>query len=92
VSLRNARYPETVTVDLYKSIPGGDVWIASLTLQVPVLSGNRTKNFTFNYTFTAQDAQIGKVTFRAVATINGANDAFPADNTGISSPPTRVTR
>ena len=92
VSLRNTHYPETVTVDLYKSTPGGDVWISSLTLQVPVLSGNKTKQFMFNYTFTSQDAQIGKVTFRAVATINGANDAFPQDNTGISSPPTKVSR
>jgi hypothetical protein len=92
VSLRNTHYPETVTVDLYKSTPGGDVWIGSLTIQVPVLSGNKTKQVSFNYTFTSQDAQIGKVTFRAVATINGANDAFPQDNTGISSPPTKVTR
>jgi hypothetical protein len=92
VAIRNIRYPETVTVDLYKSTPGGDVWIDSLTLPVAVLSGNKTKPFTFNYIFTSQDAQIGKVTFRAVATINGANDAFPQDNTGISSPPTKVTR
>ena len=92
VAIRNTRYPETVTVDLYKSAPGGEVWISSLTLQVPVLSGNKTKQFTFNYTFTSQDAQIGKVTFRAVATINGANDAFQQDNTAISSPPTKVGR
>jgi PKD domain-containing protein len=92
VAIRNTHYPETVTVDLYKSTPGGDVWIGAVTLQVPVLSGNKTKLFAFNYTFTLQDAQIGKVTFRAVATINGANDAFPQDNTGISSPPTKVAR
>ena len=92
VSLRNTRYPETVTVDLYKSTSGGDVWIGSLTLQVPLLSGNKTKQFTFNYTFTPQDAQIGKVTFRAVATIDGARDVFPQDNIGISSPPTKVSR
>jgi PKD repeat protein len=92
VSLRNSRYPETVTVDLYKSTAGGDVWIDSITLQVPVLSGNKTKTISFNYTFTLQDAKIGKVTFRAVATINGVNDAFPQDNTGISSPPTKVTK
>ena len=92
VAIRNTHYPETVTVDLYKSGPGGDVWIGAVTLQVPVLTGNKTKLFTFNYTFTSQDAQIGKVTFRAVATINGANDAFPQDNTGISSPPTKVAR
>jgi PKD repeat protein len=92
VAIRNSHYAETVTVELYKSTPGGDVQIGSLTLQVPVLAGSKTKLFTFNYTFTSQDAQVGKVTFRAVATINGPPDAFPADNTGISSPPTKVTR
>lgn len=92
VSVRNTRYPETVTVNLYKSTPAGDEWISSLTLPVPVLSGNRTKLFTFDYTFTSQDAQIGKVSFRAEAFIEGANDAFPQDNTAISAPPTRVGR
>jgi hypothetical protein len=90
VSIRNTRYPEMVTVDLYKSTLGGEIWIGSLTLQVPVLSGNKTKQFVFHYTFTAQDAQMGKVTFRAVATINGANDAIPADNQAISIPATIV--
>lgn len=92
VSIRNTRYAETVTVDLFKSSPNGDTWIGALTLEVPVLSGNRTRLFTFNYTFTPEDAQIGKVTFKAIATLVGANDAFTQDNTGISSPPTRVTR
>lgn len=91
VSVRNKNYPETVTVDLYKSIPGGEVWIASLTLTTPVSSGNHTTSFAFNYTFTAQDAQIGKVSFRAAASIVGARDAFPQDNILVSSP-TRVTR
>jgi hypothetical protein len=92
VAIRNTRYPETVTVDLYKSTPGGDVWIDSLTLEVPARLGNKTKLFTFHYTFTVQDAQVGKVSFRAVATINEARDAFPQDNTVISLPPTRVSR
>lgn len=92
VSIRNTRYPETVRVDLYKSTPSGEVWIDSLTLQVPVLSGNKTRQFTFNYTFTSEDADIGKVTFRAEAFIEGANDAFPQDNLVFSSPPTRVGR
>jgi hypothetical protein len=92
VSLLNTRYPETVTIDLYKSSPGGDVWIDSRTIQVPLSRGNQTTQFTFHYTFTSQDAQIGKVVFRIVATVNGARDVFPSDNTGISSPPTRVTR
>jgi hypothetical protein len=92
VSIRNTRYPETVTVFLYKSTPAGDVEIGYLTLQVPVLSGNQTKQFTFHYTFTSEDAEAGKVTFRAEASIEGANDAFPQDNIALSSPPTRVGR
>jgi len=92
VSVRNLPYPETVRVDLYKSTASGELLIGTLTLQVPVLTGNKTKQFAFNYTFTSQDAQLGKVTFRAVATIEAARDAYPQDNTGISSPPTRVTR
>jgi hypothetical protein len=92
VSLLNTRYPETVTVDLYKSSVGGDVWIDSLTLPVPLSRGHKTTQFTFHYPFTSQDAQIGKVVFRVVATINGARDVFPSDNTGISSPPTKVNR
>ena len=47
--------------------------------------------FGFSYTFTADDAQIGKVTFRAVAVISGARDALPADNEAIA-PPTKVSR
>ena len=90
VSVRNIAYPEMVQIDLYKSVPGGSVWIATLTKPVPALSGNRTTSFTFDYTFTSQDAQIGKVTFRAVATILNARDALPADNEAISSPSTIV--
>jgi hypothetical protein len=57
---------------------------------VPVRGGNRTTNFAFNYTFTPEDAQLGKVSFQAVAAIQGARDAIPADNTFVSLP-TRVT-
>ncbi|HEU0295881.1 MAG TPA: choice-of-anchor Q domain-containing protein [Anaerolineales bacterium] len=92
ISVRNKNYPETITIDLYKSTPSGYVWVGSLTLQVPVSSGNKTTTFSINYTFTAQDAQVGKVTFRAVATIVGARDTFPSDNEAISSPPTRVAK
>ena len=92
VTLRNKKYPETVTVDLYKSVQGGEVWVNSITLQVPVSSGNRTTSLSFNYTFTSQDVQVGKVSFRVVATISGARDAYPSDNEGISSPPTKVNK
>lgn len=92
VSLYNKRYPETIQIELYKSVPGGFQWIGSYTQFVPVRSGNRTSTFTFNYTFTKDDASIGKVTFKAVATIVNARDALPADNEAISSPPTKIAR
>jgi PKD domain len=91
--LSNSRYPEQVRVDLMKSDPtnpfGGLVTVASLTQAVPVGRAGKTTDFKMNYTFTSADATLGKVTFEAVATILGARDAFPADNTAIA-PPTRV--
>ncbi len=93
VSVRNNAYPETVRVDLYKIIAGGNPeWIGMSTQFVPVRSGNRTSQFTFNYTFSLQDAQAGKVTFKAVAFLENTYDAHPADNEAISSHPTIVKR
>jgi hypothetical protein len=80
-------------MELYRSIAGGGfAWVASSTQFVPVRSGNRTTQFTFNYTFRPEDAQAGKVTFRVEAFIEGANDAFLADNQAFSTPPTKVSR
>ena len=92
VGLTNSRYPETVEVRLLKSIAGGG-WqqVGVLTQYVPLRPGNRTSNFNFNYTFAPEDATLGKVTFQAVATIQGARDAIQADNTFISLP-TKVVR
>jgi hypothetical protein len=86
VGLRNSRYPETVTVELYKSTPSGWQWVGTLSQYVPIRPANRTTDFLFKYTFTKDDAAIGKVTFRAVATIQGYRDALPADNEAISQP------
>jgi PKD repeat protein len=90
VGLTNSRYPETVQVQLLKSVAGGG-WqqVGVLTQYVPVRGGNRTTDFNFNYTFAPEDAVLGKVSFQAVATIQGARDAIPTDNTFISTP-TRV--
>jgi hypothetical protein len=60
--------------------------IASSTQFVPVRSGSRTTQFAFNYTFSPQDAQAGKVVFRAVATIVDVRDALPSDNEALSAP------
>ena len=89
VGIRNTRYPETVHLELYKSVPSsyyGYQLIGSLDQFVPVRSSNRTTDFNFSYTFTGEDARIGKVTFRALATLLSARDALAADNEAISSP------
>ena len=86
VGIVNARYPETVQVQLFKSVPGGFQQIGSLSQDVPVRGGNRTTTFSFSYTFTTGDAAVGKVTFKAVAVLTGARDALPADNEAIASP------
>ena len=92
VSVTNHRYDETVQMQLYKSVAGGSfVPVGSSQQLVPVRGGNRTTDFTFNYTFTTDDAALGKVTFEAVATIMGARDAQPSDNTAISLP-TKVNK
>ena len=45
----------------------------------------------FNYVFTNDDLMFGKVTFKAVAEIQGARDAIPSDN-AATAPPTLVVR
>jgi PKD repeat protein len=89
VGVRNYIQTEEVQVELYKSDPHayqGYAWVGTVRQQVPVHSGNRTTDFPFGYTFTSDDAKIGKVTFKAVATIQNARDALPADNAAISLP------
>jgi hypothetical protein len=86
VGVNNKSNAETVEVQLFRSVPGGWVYFASLTQYVPPRNANRTTDFSFSYTFTPQDAGYGKVSFRAVANIQNARDAFPADNEAISSP------
>jgi PKD repeat protein len=78
VSLTNRRYPETVQVQLAKSVPGGFASVGTLTLSVPA---GKAIDFKFSYVFTDEDAAIGKVSFQATATVISARDALPADNT-----------
>ena len=93
VGVNSKRYTEDVRVELYKSLPGGG-WqiIGTLQQTVPVRPANRTTDFSFTYTFTKADASIGKVTFRAIASLVSARDALPGDNEAIGSPPTKVSR
>ena len=90
VDVKNKRYSEYVQVTLIKGLPGGgEQVIGTLTLYVPARA-TRATTFKFSYTFTPNDATIGKVTFKAVATIVNSNDALPSDNTAIST--TLVTK
>jgi PKD domain len=91
VGISNARYPETVQVTLLKSMPGSFFnfqTVGTLTQSVPVLPGNRTTPFSFNYTFTHDDGVAGTVTFEVGADIIGARDANTANNTVIALPTT----
>jgi hypothetical protein len=92
VGLSNVRYPENVAVQLLAARgASGFQEVGRLTQLVPVRSGGRTTTFAFSYTFTAEDAAAGKVTFKAVATIvGGARDAIWGDNEAVALP-TRVS-
>lgn len=91
VALNSRRYPEGVEVQLFRSVPGGFELVGTLTQSVPVRPSNRTTSFDFSYTFTSDDANIGKVTFKAIATLTGARDALPADNEAVATP-TKVSK
>ncbi len=91
VYVRNNRYPETVQVDLFKSVPGGFTQVGSLTQSVPVRPpGGKSTRFAFSYTVSQSDKSVGKVTFRATATLIGHRDALPADNE-LTSPLVKIT-
>jgi PKD repeat protein len=86
VGVSAKRNPETVQVQLLKgNSQGGFDPVGTLTQSVPVTTGKSTTPFAFSYTFAPSDASVGKVTFEAIATIQGARDALPADNTAIAS-------
>ena len=91
IGVRNSLYPESVQFQLYKSVPGGFQPVGTLTQLIPVRTGNKTVPVTMSYTFSNDDAVVGKVTFQVVAQIMGARDALSADNTAISAP-TRVNQ
>lgn len=86
VGISDKRYPETVQVQLLTGNTRGSFDpVGTMTLPVPVKSGKHTTQFAFSYTFTQGDAAIGKVTFEAIATIQGARDALPADNMTLAT-------
>ena len=81
VAVTSLRYPETVQVELFRD--GGVEPLGRLLQPVPPWEPT---TFDFMYTFTAEDAAAGTVTFRAVATLAGARDAQPADNAVVATP------
>jgi PKD domain len=90
VDIKNKRYSDYVQVSLFKGLPGGgEQLIGTLTLYVPARA-TRPTTFRFSYTYTAADASIGKVTFRAEANIVNGRDALPSDNQAIAT--TLVTK
>lgn len=85
VDVQNKRYSDYVQVAFSKGIPGGgDILIGTLTLYVPAKAKQAT-TFKFSYTFTPDDAAIGKVTFKAIASLVNGRDALPADNLSIAT-------
>jgi mRNA-degrading endonuclease toxin of MazEF toxin-antitoxin module len=86
VGVSDKRYPETIQVQLFKgNNQGGFDQVGTLTQSIPMTTGKSSTTFAFSYTFTPGDAVVGKVTFEAIATIQTARDALPADNTAIAS-------
>jgi PKD repeat protein len=85
VRVANDRYPETVQVQLMRGRPSGFEVIATSSQLVPVLRNRKTVAYRFSYTFTAEDLALGRVTFKAVASIDGFADAIPVDNEAIAT-------
>jgi hypothetical protein len=91
VGVSNRRYPEQASVTLYKLTSGSSVQVGSSNGAVPIRSGNRTTDFSFSYTFTADDARLGKVSFFAIVSLAGSRDAFLGDNQAQALP-TKVNK
>lgn len=92
--IQNTHYPETAIVEFYVSMPGYyDTWrlVDTKTVSVPARAPRQFTKVSFDYTFTQEDANLGTVNFKGVATIvdengNQVRDALSADNTAISLP------
>jgi PKD repeat protein len=87
VRVASARYPEMVQVELLRSAGGGPHERVDLLTQAVPAQGE--VEFAFGYAVTEGDAAVGSIVFRAVASIVGAADTTPADNS-FTAPPTIV--
>ena len=83
----SAHYPEMVQVELLRTVDGGSFERVDLLTQ-PVPAQAEIE-FGFRYAVTEGDAAAGSIVFRALASIVGAADATPADNS-FTAPPTTV--
>jgi hypothetical protein len=84
VDVSNTRYTERATVVLSKH--DGTWWreVGRLTIEVPARP-TRTVKFPFSYTFSPDDAALGKVAFRAELDLDyPVTDARPVDNEVIA--------
>lgn len=79
VSVVDRRYPETAELRLYRLDEFGQTMVGSISLELLVSS--RATTAEIPYTFTPDDAALGKVTFLASIEILGHTDALPSDNT-----------
>lgn len=92
VAVASGRYAETVEVALLRSVAGaGFERVGQVVQEVPAGGRGRNTTFAISYTIAPDDAERGKVSFQAVASILNARDASPADNTIIALP-TKITR
>jgi PKD repeat protein len=88
VTVTSSRYPEMVQIELQRSAGEGPYERVDLLTQA-VPAQERTE-FAFSYPVSDSDRAVGSVRFRAVASIVGAADSSPADNS-LTAEPTLVT-
>jgi PKD repeat protein len=82
----SARYPEMVQVELLRSAGDGDGAFESVDLLTQPVPAEAEVEFAFRYAVTEGDAAVGSLVFRAVASIVGAADTTPADNSFTATP------
>jgi hypothetical protein len=89
VDVANPRYAERVEVQLFRMTPAssGNFYelVGTLELPVPAKGLKLAATFGFDYVIRAEDAQAGKLNFKAIARIVDHMDALPGDNEATSS-------
>jgi hypothetical protein len=85
VQVSSRYYPETVRVELWKSVNGGAYeCVGTVTQAIPAALGRRTTPCKFSYTFVSADT--GTITFKARVAILGVVDCLPSNNEMLSTP------